>query len=98
MFHFVREEDTGIAITHASVFVYQCDDSGTCLDAPHSQWLTDVGDDPVEDGSFGDYACLKLELLVHKKGRSDSEHSIDRHRRHRIHNGVGFTNAQYRIL
>lgn len=70
---FVREEDTGIAITNASVFVYQCDDSGTCSDAPYSQWLTDVGDDPVEDGSFGGLLPVgNYELLVHKKGRPDS--------------------------
>ena len=70
---FVREEDTGIAITKASVFVYQCDDTGTCSNEPYSQWLTDVGDDSVIDGSFGGLLPVgNYELLVHKKGRPDS--------------------------
>ena len=65
---FVREEETGIAVTGASVFVFACDDEGTCDEAPYSQWLTDVGDDPVEDGSFeGMLPVGKYELLVQKR-------------------------------
>ena len=71
---FVREEETGIAVTGASVFVFACDEEGTCDEAPYSQWLTDVGDDPVEDGSFeGMLPVGSYELLVHKKGRPDSK-------------------------
>jgi hypothetical protein len=71
---FVREEETGIAITKASVFVFACDESGTCDEAPYSQWLTDVGDDPVDDGSFGGTLPVgNYELLVHKQGRPDSD-------------------------
>lgn len=71
---FVREEETGIAITNASVFVFACDDNGECDEAPYSQWLTDVGDDPVEDGSFGGTLPVgQYELLVHKQGRPNSE-------------------------
>ena len=43
------------------------------MEFPYSQWLTDVGDDPVEDGSFdGMLPVGSYELLVHKKGRPDS--------------------------
>ena len=69
---FVREEGTGISITNASVMVFPCVD-GTCSEAPYSQWLTDVGDDPDQDGSFGGYLPPgDYELLVHKEGRPDS--------------------------
>ena len=70
---FVREEGTGIAITDAHVLVFPCDDEGTCSEAPYSEWLTDVGEDPREDGSFGGYLPPgSYELLVHKTGRPDS--------------------------
>ena len=71
---FVREEGTGIAITDAHVLVFPCSEDGLeCSDAPYSQWLTDVGEDPREDGSFGGYLPPgSYELLVHKTGRPDS--------------------------
>ena len=70
---FVREEETGIAVTDASIFVYECS-ADSCSEYPYSQWLSDVGDDPVEDGSFGGMLPVgQYEILVHKKGRPDSE-------------------------
>ncbi|MES2640997.1 MAG: CehA/McbA family metallohydrolase [Myxococcota bacterium] len=66
---YVLEEGTGIALSGVSVLAYQAG-----AEMPYNQWLSDVGDDTQIDGSFGgrlppgDY-----ELLVHGRGRPDSE-------------------------
>lgn len=70
---FVREEETGIAVSGAHVFVFPCDDAGVCADVPYSEWLSDVGDDVELDGSFGGTLPVgSYELLVHKQGHPDS--------------------------
>ena len=54
------------AVTKASIFVYECNDEW-CSDF-YSQWLTDVGDDPVMRFFWSMLPVGQYELLVHKKG------------------------------
>ncbi len=65
----VVEEGTGVALSGVHVFVYE-----PGAEAPYSDWITDVGDDPVPDGSFGGTLPVgDWELMVHEEGRPDGE-------------------------
>ncbi|MBX2796895.1 MAG: hypothetical protein KTR31_04475 [Myxococcales bacterium] len=65
---FVVEESSAEVMSGAHVFVFE-----PGADRPWSQWLTDVGDDPEPDGSFGGTLPPgDWELLVHATGRPDS--------------------------
>ncbi|MEL6346504.1 MAG: CehA/McbA family metallohydrolase [Myxococcota bacterium] len=65
----VLESGTHVALSGVQVFAYR---AGEAL--PYTEWTTDIGDDPRQDGSFGgtippgDY-----ELQVHGRGRPLSE-------------------------
>lgn len=62
---YAREAGTGISLTGVHVFAYK---KGAEL--PWSQWSTDVGEDPVIDGSFGGTLPPgDWELVVHSEGR-----------------------------
>lgn len=66
---FVVEDGTGIAVSGASILVFQ---DGEPL--AFNQWLSDVGDDTQRDGNFGGTLPPgNYELLVHKEGHPDGE-------------------------
>ncbi|MDP6933539.1 MAG: hypothetical protein QGG40_11515, partial [Myxococcota bacterium] len=66
----VVETGTGLAVSDVHVLVYE---GSTCDGGPWSEWLTDVGDDPHHDGSFGGLLPPgEWSLLVHGEGRPDS--------------------------
>ncbi len=63
----VLEDGTGVPLSHVSVLVF-----APGADKPYSQWLTDVGEDGVRDGSFGGSLPIgDWELVVHKQGRPE---------------------------
>jgi hypothetical protein len=65
---FVLEEGTGVALSGVSVLVYE-----PGAEKPYNQWLSDVGDDTQQDGSFGGHLPPgDWELVVHGRGRPDS--------------------------
>lgn len=62
---YVVEGGTGVALSDVSVFVYE-----PGAELPWSQWISDIGDDPHPDGSFGGTLPPgEWELMTYATGR-----------------------------